>query len=1045
MTPTTPSAASLTTNDGLTQALQGVEGLLAQEFEKKKDGWITEGKIAYQSGVTEAQMLESGNAFTAQGYRTLQARDQVNNWFTEQSVAMDETGKQMDPKQYAAQLKQQRESVLSGITDPHARKVASAAFEDMSPRLAQAQALKNNEYNRVERVKSFSSMLYSTGPTSATASKREPGQPLALSPVPVGPVMQPSARDRDIGIRTMLGEAANEGAEGLAAVAHVMRNRTTDARWPDSIAGVALQPKQFSAWNAGAGGNNLVRNYGPGSPMYERAGEVFDAVMAGKHVDPTGGATHYYSPAGMTALVAQGSQSNTIPKWLDDETARSGGRIKIGGHIFVGKAGDAAVRPAVAPQVTATTIATGTPGDINAIPSQEGVGVTGVAQAAGVNEVQQLIRGYTGLNGKDKAAAVADAMRRGLDAGNDALFRDAGGVAILHQLGAQPNDIDEVLKAQKRFDDKKLTEFSIENVKFEDDIKSRAERGESRDSLLADIDKRHKSGLLNDAQARAIATNAADKIRAESGAKSKLADTDMLNELGGLYQQIATGGDFKTLAEEGKKIANKYGATEKDVQQIVGKMFSDSQQYQNHLRTVATTAAKDKAAQDGIKAEVARAQAQGYGIKGLTGQVKITNDAGQPETVSAEEYGIRQIKDRWGKQYADAVSKGQMTAAQAKPEMERKVFLELQNHGVIDKQTQAQFVGALSGNIISKDGTVKTAAVQAYDTYLTLSTTPGLNPGYLSKVVGDEPTRNLLEHAVLLDQGTLSKEQALLKAHEILNDPNRDPNDKIQKDVVWRQKLDVDLDKVLLERTHPGFLNSLFATGDQNERERILTNNATAKNYVINRAEAYHFQEPRENGEVSLKKALDDLQANSTPVMGNLIITKPGKELDKAMGVAGFGPNAAEDAISSYIRKNGEKIWGKSYTDRENSSVANAVRAVGTFDRQFSPQGIAKAISPGTFDSVDNYKGSRADGPPVSITYNAELGIMTVDLYKDRDMKQTIGSPRHFNVKAIGAEYAKEQTTPGSWATTWNSMFKGTAKAIKDAAADYNNIVGELK
>ena len=1049
--PQIPSDASLTPQSGLTQALRGVEGLLQQEFEKKKDGWITEGKVAYQSGVTEQQMLETGNAFTAQGYRTLQARDTVNNWFTEQTIAMDETGKQLDPAQYAAQLKSQRESVLSGITDPHARKVASAAFEDMSPRLASTQAIKNNEYNRQERVKSFSSVLYSTGPTSATASKQEPGQPLALSPVPVGPVMQASARDRDVGIRTMLGEAGNQGAEGLAAVAHVMRNRATDSRWPDSIAGVALQPKQFSTWNAGAGGNAIPYNAKPGSPMYERAGEIFDAVMAGKNVDPTGGATHYYSPAGMSKLVADGDQANLIPKWLDDETARSGGRVKIGGHIFVGKAGEATTRAAVAPQVTATTIAAGTPGDINAVPAQESVGVTGVAQVAGANEVQQLIRGYSGLNNKDKATAVSDAMRRGLDAGNETLFRDAGGVATLHQLGAQPNEIDEVLKAQKRYKDKQQTDFSVEREKYRNTIMQRAEGGESVDAILADIDKQHKAGFLNDTNARALASSAADKIRAQDKDTSKLSNEDMLSELGGLYQQIATGGDFKTLAVQGKAIASKYGATEKDVQQIVGKMFSDSQQYQTNMRNEVKAAAKTKLEQDAIRATVDRSLSQGYGLKNATGSIKVTNDAGQPETVSAEEYGIRQIKDRASKQYADAVSSGKMTMAQAKPELERKVVLELQNHDVVDKQMQAQYVGSLSGNIIDKDGSIKPAARAAYDSWLTLKNTPGISPGYLSKVVADDKTRSLLETAFLLDAGDLSKDQALLKAHEILNDPNRDPNDKISKDVVWKQKLDVDLDKVLLERTHPGFLGSLLARTDRNERERILTDNSVAKNYVINRAEAYHFQNPNEHGEVSLTKALQDLQANSVPVMGNLIITKPGKELDKAMGVSGFGPTAADEAVSSYIRKNGEKLWGKSYTDRENTSIGNAVSAVGTFDRQFSPQGIAKAISP-SFESASDLKGSRADGPPVSITYNAELGIMTVDLYKDSDMKQTIGSPKHFRVKDIGAEYSKEQTTPGSWATTWNSMFKGTAKAIRELPtnktieglkADYNKTVDE--
>lgn len=153
---------------------------------------------------------------------------------------------------------------------------------------------------------------------------------------------------RDIAIRTILGEAMGEGTMGQAAVAHVLRNRAADPRWPSTIGDVALQPKQFSAWNAGAGGNDLVREYGPESDPYQKAGMVYDAVMAGKIPDPTGGATHYYSPAGMQALVNDGSQSNILPNWLQQENARrASAPVTIGGHVFTGQAGGE--RPAQLP------------------------------------------------------------------------------------------------------------------------------------------------------------------------------------------------------------------------------------------------------------------------------------------------------------------------------------------------------------------------------------------------------------------------------------------------------------------------------------------------------------------------------------------------------------------------------------------------------------------------------------------------------------------------------------------------------------------------
>lgn len=149
--------------------------------------------------------------------------------------------------------------------------------------------------------------------------------------------MQYTAEDRDILIRTILGEAASESDLGQQAVAHVIANRLRDKRWPNTLREVALQPKQFSAWNAGVGGNDLVRKYGPGTPAYERAAANADLVLTGTTPDPTGGATHYYSPAGMDAHVARGEQTNRLPGWLQSESDRRGGNnVTIGGHVFTG-------------------------------------------------------------------------------------------------------------------------------------------------------------------------------------------------------------------------------------------------------------------------------------------------------------------------------------------------------------------------------------------------------------------------------------------------------------------------------------------------------------------------------------------------------------------------------------------------------------------------------------------------------------------------------------------------------------------------------------
>lgn len=158
-----------------------------------------------------------------------------------------------------------------------------------------------------------------------------PGDWTSGTPTPL------NGHDRDTVIRTVIGEAANEGDYGQAAVAHVIRNRVIDDRWASNASAVSRQDKQFSAWNSGAGGNSLPHKYQPGDPQYEAAGKVVDDVFSGRSQDMTGGATHYYSPAGMRALVREGSQTNATPKWLDRQNAlRKAPPVRIGGHIFTG-------------------------------------------------------------------------------------------------------------------------------------------------------------------------------------------------------------------------------------------------------------------------------------------------------------------------------------------------------------------------------------------------------------------------------------------------------------------------------------------------------------------------------------------------------------------------------------------------------------------------------------------------------------------------------------------------------------------------------------
>jgi hypothetical protein len=156
--------------------------------------------------------------------------------------------------------------------------------------------------------------------------------------------------DRDILIRTIAGEAANQGEQGWEGVAHTILNRVADDRWGGTPASVALQRNQFSAWNRGSGGNSIPRSMSSDSDLYKRIGAVLDEVVAGKRPDPTGGAVYYYAPGGMPG--------GREPSWWNAATSeRGGGYTTIGGHRFAGQVGGRGTREGAAAQRNADAAA----------------------------------------------------------------------------------------------------------------------------------------------------------------------------------------------------------------------------------------------------------------------------------------------------------------------------------------------------------------------------------------------------------------------------------------------------------------------------------------------------------------------------------------------------------------------------------------------------------------------------------------------------------------------------------------------------------------
>lgn len=130
-------------------------------------------------------------------------------------------------------------------------------------------------------------------------------------------------QERDLAIRVVLAEAAKEGPQGMAAVAHVIRNRVATGSYGDGLGGVLTKKYAFEPMlHYGTGKNNDPARFKEAEPVYQEAARIFDAVSAGGVADPTKGATHF---------LAKGLQSDLgrdTPAWAKKPLTQ------IGGHTF---------------------------------------------------------------------------------------------------------------------------------------------------------------------------------------------------------------------------------------------------------------------------------------------------------------------------------------------------------------------------------------------------------------------------------------------------------------------------------------------------------------------------------------------------------------------------------------------------------------------------------------------------------------------------------------------------------------------------------------
>lgn len=141
---------------------------------------------------------------------------------------------------------------------------------------------------------------------------------------------KPKLTAEEIAAYTLLGEAAGEGPEGMAAVMHVIKNRAESGQYPSNIGAVALQHSskgyQFTTWSP-KHGNSPTKKFSKNSKEFKQAMAIVNAVMSGDIPDPTGQALNYFANQGANKIVE--------PGWF--ARAATGGKVQRGNHVFAAR------------------------------------------------------------------------------------------------------------------------------------------------------------------------------------------------------------------------------------------------------------------------------------------------------------------------------------------------------------------------------------------------------------------------------------------------------------------------------------------------------------------------------------------------------------------------------------------------------------------------------------------------------------------------------------------------------------------------------------
>ena len=167
------------------------------------------------------------------------------------------------------------------------------------------------------------------------------------------PTFNITKEDKDLWVKTILGEASGEDFAGQLAVAHVIKNRMEDGRffrtWSDkeksmgewdgqTIKAVVTSTGekgygQFSTWNSTKKGGNNPNRFKPTSKAYKQAARIVDGIMYGdpRFVDNTNNSVYY-----LNKDIVSSEKMNNPEFWYNKEK-EEWGELDIGRHTFTGK------------------------------------------------------------------------------------------------------------------------------------------------------------------------------------------------------------------------------------------------------------------------------------------------------------------------------------------------------------------------------------------------------------------------------------------------------------------------------------------------------------------------------------------------------------------------------------------------------------------------------------------------------------------------------------------------------------------------------------